>query len=135
MIIYIRDQIFFHYRTEKPINISKFNAEVSNDSKKNDLDFLPTKTQFWRILHGMGYRYFSLFLRTYSLRHSYEKIKNRPVLFEKKDIVEWRHNFLRYDSRNYNVFTRNSEKFINSESKMLSLFISTKHGYLRVGDT
>ena len=58
---YIRDQIIFHYRTEKPINISKFITEVSNDLKINDIDFLPSKTQFWRILHGMGYRYFLFF--------------------------------------------------------------------------
>ena len=59
---YIRDQIFFHYRKEKSINIRKFISEVSNDLKKNDIDFLPSKMQFWRILRGMDYQYFLFFV-------------------------------------------------------------------------
>jgi hypothetical protein len=54
---------------------------VSSELAESEIEFTPSIAGMWRILKGMGFR------------HSV--IKKNPIIYERSDIVRWRHDYLR----------------------------------------
>lgn len=79
----IRNKMQEYYRNGKQIKIETLKDEIREDlhSGLEPIDFDLTRKQFIGLLKGMGYRY--------------ERIKNRPQIYERSDLGKLRRNFLR----------------------------------------
>jgi hypothetical protein len=92
--------VHLFYREKKPVKLATLISVVSTELAESGINFSPSIAGMWRILKGMGFR------------HSV--IKKNPIMYERSDIVKWRHNYLRLNclfGKIIKCFIRSIEKY------------------------